>query len=133
MALFDASKTFKNVVSIRARLERYGDVDEDVELYSDLYIALTVLEKLEIAYSKSLLSMNEYESELSVAVQQCTKCHTLVKSKVGGNNASMILAGYHIDSYGLFCSSRLSVRSWRHSRIVNVPLEGHWCSWKGPI
>ena len=50
MALFDASKTFKNVVSIRARLERYGDVDEDVELYSDLYIALTVLEKLEIAY-----------------------------------------------------------------------------------
>jgi len=92
MVPFDASKTFKNVVSIRTRLERYGDVDEDVELYSDLYIALTVLEKLEISYSKSLLSMNEYESELSVAVQQCTKCHTLVKSKVSQNNASVILS-----------------------------------------
>lgn len=97
MAHFDASKTFKNVVSIRARLERYGDVDEDVELYSDLYIALTVLEKLEISYSKGLLSMNEYESELSVAVQQCTKCHTLVKSKVGENNSSIMLSGSHTD------------------------------------
>lgn len=82
MAPFDASKTFNNVASVRSRLERYGDVDEDVELYSDLYIALTVLEKLEMSYSKSLLSMSEYESELSVAVQQCNKCHTLVKAKV---------------------------------------------------
>lgn len=82
MKRFDASKTFNNVVSIRSKLERYGDVEEDVELYSDLYIALTILEKLEVAYSKSLLSMSEYESELSVAVQQCSKCHALVKSKV---------------------------------------------------
>ena len=91
MVPFDASKTFKNVVSIRTRLEKYGEVHEDVELYSDLYIALTVLEKLEISYSKSLLSMNEYEAELSVAVQQCTKCHTLIKSKVRTLNAVVIL------------------------------------------
>jgi hypothetical protein len=44
----------------------------------DLFIALTVLEKLEASYSKSLLSLDEYESELAACVKQCRKAHRLV-------------------------------------------------------
>lgn len=131
MVPFDASKTFKNVVSIRTRLEKYGEVHEDVELYSDLYIALTVLEKLEISYSKSLLSMNEYEAELSVAVQQCTKCHTLVKSKVRTLNVVVILCSSSTNLHGLllqFPTFRSFVEAFKDTectfRRALVQLEG---------
>ncbi|KAI8107383.1 hypothetical protein M9435_002414 [Picochlorum sp. BPE23] len=73
-------ETFSNVLGKKI-LGRYGDVDDDFELYLDLYIALTVLEKLEASYSKSLLSMEEYEEELSLAVNQCFKCHALIQPK----------------------------------------------------
>lgn len=75
-------ETFSSNILGKKRLARYGDDENDFELYSDLYIALTVLEKLESSYSKNLLSMEEYEEELPLAVKQCSKCHALVKSKV---------------------------------------------------
>lgn len=69
--------------ALQERLGCYGSLNvEDNELYSDLFIALTVLEKLEVSYSKSLITMTEYECELNTAVHQCNKCHTLVKSEV---------------------------------------------------
>ena len=69
--------------ALQERVACYGSPNvEDSELYSDLFIALTVLEKLEVSYSKSLITMTEYESELNTAVHQCNKCHTLVKSEV---------------------------------------------------
>jgi hypothetical protein len=46
-------------------------------------MALTVLEKLEYAYSNSWITSREYENALELALRQCNKCHELVKTKVG--------------------------------------------------
>ena len=46
--------------------------------YMDLFIALSVLEKLEVSYSKSLLSMEEYEKELAAGIKQARKAHRLI-------------------------------------------------------
>jgi hypothetical protein len=71
MAPPSASKRFASVA-----------LDQDDEQQCmDLYIALTVLEKLEVSYSKSLLSMEEYEAELHLAIKQCRKAHLLVSHK----------------------------------------------------
>jgi len=48
-----------------------------------LYLALTVLEKLEYVYSNSWIASREYEKALELALRQCNKCHELVKAKVG--------------------------------------------------
>lgn len=95
-------ETFSNVHGKKI-LGRYGDVDDDFELYLDLFIALTVLEKLEASYSKSLLSMEEYEEELSLAVNQCFKCHALIQSKVR-LPFCRILSPQKTLSKGSFCS-----------------------------
>jgi len=46
--------------------------------YMDLFIALSVLEKLEVSYTKSLLSMEEYEKELAAGIKQARKAHRLI-------------------------------------------------------
>ncbi|MCP4503957.1 MAG: hypothetical protein GY822_28870, partial [Deltaproteobacteria bacterium] len=43
-----------------------------------LFIALSVLEKLEVSYTKSLLSMEEYEKELAAGIKQARKAHRLI-------------------------------------------------------
>ena len=69
------------------------------QLYMDLFIALSVLEKLEVSYSKSLLSLDEYEKELAAGIKQARKAHRLISHEFptfedfakefggGGNNA----------------------------------------------
>ncbi len=56
---------------------RLSDGDPS-QRYMDLFIALSVLEKLEVSYSKSLLSMEEYERELAAGVKQAMKAHRLI-------------------------------------------------------
>ena len=53
--------------------------DDPAQRYTDLFIALTVLEKLEVSYSKSLLSHEEYQRELTATTRQCHKAHKLIQ------------------------------------------------------
>ena len=55
--------------------------DDPSQRHLDLYIALSVLEKLEVSYSKSLLSVDEYERELAAGIKQAQKAHRLVASE----------------------------------------------------
>jgi len=71
-------------------------------------MALTVLEKLEYAYSNSWIASREYEKALELALRQCNKCHELVKVKVGflGFPSHPLCCGfwYHLDKS--ICSGR---------------------------
>ena len=55
--------------------------DDPKQRYMDLFIALTVLEKLEVSYSKSLLTLAEYEAEYEAAIKQARKAHQLIRDE----------------------------------------------------
>ena len=55
--------------------------DDPTQRYMDLFIALTVLEKLEVSYSKSLLTLAEYEAEYEAAIKQARKAHQLIRDE----------------------------------------------------
>jgi len=55
--------------------------DDPTQRYMDLFIALTVLEKLEVSYSKSLLTLAEYEAEYEAAIKQARKAHQLIREE----------------------------------------------------
>ncbi len=59
---------------------RLSDGDPS-QRYMDLFIALSVLEKLEVSYTKSLLSMDEYEKELAAGIKQARKAHRMISNE----------------------------------------------------